>query len=385
MLTRNRIGELTGLSKPTASQIVSRLESIGLIEAAGEVSAGRGPNAVGYGVRADRALGVAIDINETVIRSTVVDAGATEHPVVESRIERSDAVRSAPADIAHAIDLACAAAGVDKSTVREVAIGVQGSIDPRTDELNFVGHLPGWPSTGVRRHLEDALGLDVQIENDVNLAAIAERSEGAGAGATSFALLWMGEGLGVAVDLAGTVHRGAAGGAGEIGYLPVPLAAGEIDPDARELQDLVGGPAVIALARHFGVPGADDQAVLGALANHLARETVLKEVARRVALGVVPVLAILDPELIVLGGPIGTAGGELLAELVREEIERTTLWHPRATRSTITAFPVLRGAREVLVHQVRQRLFSELGGPHDLPTGRTSQPTATPIRKRTVR
>lgn len=363
MLTRNRIGELTGLSKPTASQIVSRLESIGLIEAAGEVSAGRGPNAVGYGVRVDRVLGVAVDIDEAVIRSTVVDAHASEHPVVETRVQADDAKRSAASDITTAIDEACSAAEMDRSQVQVVVIGVQGAIDPRTDELHFVAHLPGWPSAGIRKNLELQLGLEVHIENDVNLAAVAERSEGAGVGTASFALLWMGEGLGVAVDLAGKVHRGAAGGAGEIGYLPVPLDAARFDPDARELQDLLGGPAIVRLAERYGVAGSDSRTIFDSLVDHPARDLLLKEIAERVALGIVPVLAILDPELIVLGGPVGTLGGETLAEFVRAEIARTTPWHPRAARSTVPAYPVLRGAREVLVRQVRQRLFNELSSP----------------------
>ena len=73
-LTRNRLGELTGMSKPTAAQMVARLEQAGLIAPVGEVSGGRGPNAVSYGVRADRARGVAIDIRERVIAAVVVDA-----------------------------------------------------------------------------------------------------------------------------------------------------------------------------------------------------------------------------------------------------------------------------------------------------------------------
>ena len=86
VLTRNRIGELSGLSKPTASQIVARLEGAGLIEVVGEVSGGRGPNAQSYGVRSTRVLGVAIDIDKSVIRSTVVDAAGTEHPGAERSI-----------------------------------------------------------------------------------------------------------------------------------------------------------------------------------------------------------------------------------------------------------------------------------------------------------
>lgn len=358
-LTRNGIGKLSRLSKPTASQIVSRLETAGLIQVVGEISGGRGPNAVSYGVRPDRVLGVAVNISESVIRSTIVDANGIEHPVVETPIVGND-VRSAVADLRGAIDSATLASAAIATTVRLVCIGVQGSVNPRTDELSFIDTLPGWPRTGVRRQLEAHLGRTVHIENDVNLAAIAERSEGAGAGASSFALLWMDDGLGLAVDLDGTVHRGSAGGAGEIGYLPVPRVATGIDPEATDLQDLIGGPAIIRIARRHGVEGADARSVALALTDHPNRSAVFAEMAPRIALGVVPVLAILDPEVMVIGGPIGIAGGDQLAALVRGEIERDQPWRPRIRGSAVTGDPVLRGARHTLVAQVRERLFTEL-------------------------
>ena len=233
MLTRTRIGELSGLSKPTAAQMVARLETAGLIHAVGEVSGGRGPNAASYAVRADRVLGVAVDINYQVMRATVVDASGHEHPTVTVTLSRSAKDRSAATDVQTAIDAACDAAGTPADAVRAVAIGVQGALDPRTDELSFVETLPGWPRKGIRRHLEDALGISVHIDNDVNLAAIAERSEGAGEDSSGFALLWMGDGLGLSVDQGGVVHRGASGGAGEIGYLPIPKSAGSTRPRSR--------------------------------------------------------------------------------------------------------------------------------------------------------
>ena len=124
-----------------------------------------------------------------------------------------------------------------------VIVGLQGAVDPRTDDLAFTGYLPGWPRKSVRAQLEDGLGIPVLVDNDVNLAAVAERTMGAGRGADDFALLWMGDGLGVAVDLDGRLHRGTAGGAGEIGYLPVPRTALDLDPTARDLQGLIGGGA----------------------------------------------------------------------------------------------------------------------------------------------
>ncbi|WP_345761585.1 ROK family transcriptional regulator [Diaminobutyricibacter sp. McL0608] len=360
VLTRTRIGELSGLSKPTAAQMVSRLETAGLIHAVGEVSGGRGPNAASYAVRADRVLGVAVDINYQVMRATVVDASGHEHPTVTVTLSRSAKDRSAATDVQTAIDAACEAAGTPADAVRTVAIGVQGALDPRTDELSFVETLPGWPRKGIRRHLEDALGISVHIDNDVNLAAIAERSEGAGEDSSGFALLWMGDGLGLSVDQGGVVHRGASGGAGEIGYLPIPKSAGRLDPEASDLQGLIGGTSVARIARSHGIRGRSYAALVQAIADSPQREAVLHDLAPRIAAGVIPVLAILDPELVVLGGPTGRVGGDRLAELVGQHVRRASRWTATIVSTDVAEHPVLRGAREHLLAEVRNTLFSEV-------------------------
>jgi predicted NBD/HSP70 family sugar kinase len=360
VLTRSRIGELSGLSKPTAAQMVSRLETAGLIHAVGEVSAGRGPNAASYAVRSDRVLGVAVDINYQVMRATVVDASGREHPTVTATLSRSARDRSAETDVRTAIEAACEAAGVSADAVRAVAVGVQGALDPRTDELSFVETLPGWPRKGIRRHLEDALGISIHIDNDVNLAAIAERSEGAGEDASGFALLWMGDGLGLSVDQGGVLHRGASGGAGEIGYLPIPKSAAALDPHAADLQGLIGGTSVARIARSHGIRGRSYSALVQALAGAPQRDAVLQDLAPRIAAGIIPVLAILDPELVVLGGPTGRAGGERLAELVGQHVRRASRWTATVVSTDVAEHPVLRGAREHLLAEVRNTLFSEV-------------------------
>ncbi|MFF1875785.1 ROK family protein, partial [Kitasatospora herbaricolor] len=126
----------------------------------------------------------------------------------------------------------------------------------------------------------------VHLDNDVNLAAIAERTDGAGRDTAGFALLWMGDGLGLSVDQAGSVHRGASGGAGEIGYLPIPRNASELDPDADDLQDLIGGPTVAKLARGLGVRGRTFSAVIDAVATAPQRDELLAVHAPRIAVGV---------------------------------------------------------------------------------------------------
>ncbi|GIT81946.1 hypothetical protein LLS1_36150 [Leifsonia sp. LS1] len=359
VLTRSRIGELSGLSKPTAAQMVSRLETAGIIHVVGEVSGGRGPNAASYAVRTDRMLGVAIDIDAVALRSSVTDASGTEHPIAVTPLAR----RSPEEDVRIAVDTACAAAGVAPDRVRAVCIGVQGALDPRTDELTYIETLPGWPKQGIRRRLEDALGYTVHIDNDANLAAIAERADGAGRDAGGFALLWMGDGLGLAVDQGGVVHRGASGGAGEIGYLPITREAAELDPDAHDLQDLVGGPAVARLAAAHGLPGFGSsdagQTEDSSVGDSDAVDALLDQLATRVAVGVVPVLALLDPERVVLGGSTGRAGGARLAERVAALL-REQWGSPTIVATDVPAHPVLRGAREHLLGELRDALFAEV-------------------------
>ena len=97
--------------------------------------------------------------------------------------------------------------------------------------------------------------------------------------------------------------------------------------------------------------------VLAELAAHPAKQAVLGELAERVAVGVIPVLAVLDPPVVVLGGPTGVAGGQTLADLVRGHIRRTTRWSPHISVSTVADHPVLRGARSVVGADLRTRLL----------------------------
>src|SRR5262249_8133487 len=109
----------------------------------------------------------------------------------------------------------CTRAGVDRRLVTHVQLAASGSYHPRTGVIHHVA-VPGWRRTGVVADLHQRLRTRIDVDNDVNLAAIAERARGAAQGADGFALLWIGEsGPGLAIDLGGTLLRGARGGAGE--------------------------------------------------------------------------------------------------------------------------------------------------------------------------
>lgn len=344
-LTRTRLGELSGMSKPTATQMIARLERADLVLPVGEISGSRGPSAVSWGVRTDRVAGVAVNMLDDSIQAVLVDAAGTEHPIVELPVDGEE--RSPEHDIARAIEAACDAAGADRSTIEAVTVGVQAAVSRGQDSLSLTDSLPGWPAFGAGARIADELGVAVTLENDVNLATMAERASGVAQEVDSFAFLWVGVGLGVGVDLGGTIHRGAHGGAGEIGYLTVSSGTGE--PGAVTT-DLLGSQVVLDL---LGDRDGDYPRGILALADD---ERALRIVADRIALTIEPVLVVLDPAMIVLGGPTGLAGGARLAELVAERATDVERPAPEVRLSGTGASAVLVGARRLLVEQIRSIL-----------------------------
>lgn len=341
-LTRSRLGELSGMSKPTATQMIARLERADLVVPVGEISGSRGPSAVSWGVRTDRVAGVAVNMLDGSIQAVLVDAAGTAYPIVELPVLGEE--RSPEKDVSRAIEAACAAAGADRSTIEAVAVGVQAAVSRGQDTLSLTDSLPGWPAFGARARIEAELGVAVTLENDVNLATMAERAVGVAQEADSFAFLWVGVGLGVGVDLGGTIHRGAHGSAGEIGYLTVSAGTGE--PGAVTT-DLLGSQVILDL---LAVPEGGRPRDLLTLADD---EPALRTVADRIALTIEPVLVVLDPAMIVLGGPTSLAGGRRLAELVAERAAGDERPVPEVRLSGTGESAVLVGARRLLVEQIR--------------------------------
>ena len=364
-MTRSQIGDRTGVSRPTASQIVARLEHAGLIEPTGVVQGARGPQAVTYAARTDVLVGLALDVLPTGVRGSVVDAFGR---ALGDVVLESGPGRTAVDDVRTAWEEACRAAAVPRDRVACVTLGLQAAPDPRSGDLSLVGDLQGWPRHGLRAHLEAALGVTFRVENDVNLAAIAERD--AGRDDDTFTLLWLGAGIGLGAWVDGRVHRGTTGGAGEIGYLPVPATG--ID-DSANVQDLVGGRRVVEIAARAGIPGIDESTAyddaVDAVARHqgAATDAFVADMARRIAVVLQPVVAILEPDAMVLGGPTGVAGGVALADATARLLHATDQSTGSIVTSAVPEAAVLRGARSVVAQDVRALLLASAGRPDTAP------------------
>jgi predicted NBD/HSP70 family sugar kinase len=360
-LTRADLRELTGLSKPTISEAVRRLTDAGLVVVVGHVSAGPGPNAEVYAANPEAGYVVAVSVRDTFMghSPSLAAAMCDVSGSVRARLEAPvDFQKTDPVDaVANMVERL--RAEVDVSGIGIVQVGVAGAYDPKTGIIHHVD-VPGWERPGLVGELRERLGLRVEVDNDVNLAAAAERRRGIAGDSDGFALLWLGEGLGLAIDLGGTLLRGARGGAGEIGYMPLYNLDGERRAD---LQDLIGGEAVQDLAAQYKLTGRTPaEAVAAAAGDGPNGERFLAALAERIAVGLAAVVAVLDPPLVVLGGQIAQAGGIPLRDAVREAMTANAPLDTIVEITSVTDDPVLLGGLDAGLLQVREVLLSSLRG-----------------------
>ncbi|MEU2799736.1 ROK family transcriptional regulator [Streptomyces sp. NPDC006863] len=368
-LSRTRVGKLTGLSKPTASQLLARLEAAGLVVATGTSEGRPGPSAQLYTVNPRAAHVAGLDVNGQRIVAAVADVtGATVGQFeLATPGRRADGVVRQVAD---ALDGAVKDAGLTRADVHRIVIGTPGAFDPGTGRLRYASHLPGWHSPTLLDELAAFLPMPVEYENDVNLVAVAEQRLGAARGHEDFVLLWNEEGLGAALVINGRLHRGFTGGAGEVGFLPVPgtpLVRQVVKANSGGFQELAGAQAVPRLAKALGIdtpqqPYAQVAAELLARAADAYEEDeplteLLRQYAQRLATGLASVTAVLDPGLIVLSGGAVAAGGETLRSLIQAELAELAASRPRLVVGEIDRTPVLRGALERALADTRDEVF----------------------------
>ncbi|MDT0309441.1 ROK family transcriptional regulator [Streptomyces sp. DSM 44917] len=390
-LTAAALKDLTGLSRPSVADLLERLARDGLVAVVGEDRGERrGPRARVYGLVAGRAHVAALDVRAEGVTFAVanlagetVGRAALPVPGGGPGDERPEAV---VARVADALGDTLRAAGV--STLHTTVMGAPGLADPATGALRASGSLPRW-----HRLLPGALRTRqagrVLVENEVNLAGIAEHRLGAVRDRDTFVLLWLGAGVGAAVVLDGALRRGASGGAGEIGFLPVPGTGGL--PGAADCEGgfhaLAGGAAVLALARRHGLDATDAEAAVAraAAADSGPGAAFLDELAGRVALGLAGVAAVLDPGCAVLGGETGRAGGEALAGRVERRLRELSPLETQVRAAVVGGSPVLGGGLLTALDTARRDLF---GGPGPetasaSPAGATSAggAPATPPRR----
>jgi predicted NBD/HSP70 family sugar kinase len=353
-LTRADLASRTGLSKPTAAESVRRLSEIGLVFDTGERTTGRGRVGTYYALSDSAGCALVISIAPEGIVAETVDARGTRTSRVEGRVRRPVVQAQVTKSLIGAATRAVESVG------GPVRIAVVSAADPVDRETGRLVQLPDAPfllgelsPAAVIDHLVDG---PVLVDNDVNWAARAER-DAIGSGLNDFAYLFMGEGLGCAVVSDGEVRRGNSGIAGEIAHVITAGPGGHALTFTDVFRELG--------LRHPGTAAIDMDAIERVLHEHSARARRQRETIARGVCGVLAaLLAITDPEVVVIGGPWGPHPS--IMEAIVAEFER----YPRSAvvrPALVTEEPSLAGARGQAVLDLQAHIVGMVGDPARAP------------------
>src|SRR4051812_35138017 len=298
-ISRAQIARESGRSKPTVSLALSRLVDAGVVREVGMSTGRKGAAAVLYEIDAKAGAVRGIDGGRGGLRAP--SAGLSGRTLAQA--ERRSTTRSAHAlldRIDDLVDEIMATARLRRRHVTRWVLGTPGVASPNAKHLALATNLPGWGKSSVLDRLYEMFG-DVVLENDVNLATIAEQRFGHGQGVDDFVVVSIGTGVGMGLVLGGNLYRGASGAAGEIGYLPIGGPASRRSSQGT-LEVTTGAAAVVRNALAQGMSGRQTpESVFDAARNgdKVAGRVVDAE-AERIGVAVAAVASVVDPSLVVL-------------------------------------------------------------------------------------
>jgi len=351
LISRADIARRTGLSRSTVSSLVADLQADGLVVERPEpgsaygAQGGRPPILLSFDASAGAAVGV--DFGHSHLRVAVADLSSQVMAERHQAIDVDRAADNALDAAAAMVEQVLADAGLEQDRVIAIGMGLPGPVDAVTGVVGSTVILPGWAGMRPAAELERRVGIHVDVDNDANLGALAEIAFGAARGARDVIYIKVASGIGAGIVIGGNLQRGSTGVAGELGHV---LA----DPDGRVcrcgnrgcLETVAAAPALTDLLR-ASRPGEITTRTMIALAQEgdLGARRVLDDAGRAIGRALAVLVNTLNPERIVVGGELGTAGDWLL-EGIRESLRRYAL--PRAVEAAGVVAGVLGDRAEVL-------------------------------------
>jgi predicted NBD/HSP70 family sugar kinase len=377
-MSRADLARQTGLSKPTVNQAVEFLLSAGYLEeappdlAAQALRPGRRGRPVQFRLQSGCVLG--IDVGAHQVRTVAADFSGHVLGRQQVRVDGSTGRPSAGRvlELIHQTALdALREAGMAQYDVKAVGVGTPGVVDPSTREVTLAQRIDGWE--GVR--LEDALRLwfdcQIRVENDVNLALLAEQWLGAAKDVSNVVYINLGVGIGAGIVIDGRLYHGARGAAGEVGYLPLTDSLETGAPSTRPgaFEQAAGGSAIARRGRAAAqapdgallrrLAGDDLEAIDARLVFEAAQRgdpaamAIVEDVVHIIARGVAAISSVLNPAVVVVGGGLSNAG-QTLVEAISAQVEQLIPFPPTVVVSSLgdQAVPLgaVRLALQVALH-----------------------------------
>lgn len=345
--TRSEIADVTGLARSTVAQRVDALLSSQLVGPAGEARSTGGRPPARFAFNPSARIVLSADLGATHAHVAITDLSASV--LVEHRedIEIADGPEKLLALVAEQGHRLINAAGRDACDLAGIGVGLPGPVEHATGRPVSPPIMPGWDGYDVPGFLESEFGRVTVVDNDVNIMALGEHfSVYPDVDNLVFVKVATGIGSGIIID--GALRRGAQGAAGDLGHLNVPHDEQAVCHCGNVgcLEAVASGDAIAAKLRERGIDAhTSGDVVRLARAGSVETTTLVREAGRTIGEVLASVVSLLNPSVIVIGGPLADAGEGLLAG-VREVVYRRSL--PLATNH-LRIVPAQVGRRAAVV------------------------------------
>jgi predicted NBD/HSP70 family sugar kinase len=292
---------------------------------------------------------VGVDLGQTHLAVGACDLRATvlgrvRVPLLLRRETPEGVLRRAAALAAEVL----AGAGLDRSRLLGMAVGVPGPVDYAHGVPVSPPVMPGWDHFPVASVLAERFRCPVFLDNDVNVMALAERDRGAAQDVPDFMFVKIGTGIGCGLVVRGELYRGARGAAGDIGHIGLDgdpttcrcgnrgcleaVAGGEGLQAMAEAAARDGQSAFLVECAQRGEPLGPAALALGAAAGDECCNRVLMESGKKVGDVLAKLVNFFNPSLIVIGGGVAMVGERYIAS-IREAVYRRST--PLATSDLV--------------------------------------------------
>jgi predicted NBD/HSP70 family sugar kinase len=364
--SRADVAARTGLTRGTVSSLVGELVELGFVRETGETAAPKGVGRPGVTLElADVMVGVGLEVNVDYVAVSVEDfTGAVRYERRSYRDNRGSAPGPVLDRLGRAARDALDAVSAEGLRPMGISVAVPGLVEEASGTVVFAPNL-GWHGIPVAAELEQRLGLPVLVENESNLAALAEHWTGAAVDIDDFVCVFGEVGVGGGVVLGGRLFRGSHGFGGEFGHVSV-------DPEGRTcacgsrgcVETLVGQEAIAAdagIALSGRTRGLTDELVRRAQEGSEDVVRVLKEAAHWLGVALASTFNVLDLRAVVLGGCFGPLSPWLVDDVRRTLEERSLAARSGSFAVLTSAFgdgAAVRGAAALTLHRVLEAPWS---------------------------
>ena len=337
-ISRTELARRTKLTKPTVSAIVDELVASGIVREVGfgasVAGGGRPARLLEFNDDSAAYLGIRVGARTTSVG--VADARGAIRQVRGRPTVYGSPARSIKAVRALAGEL-LQTAKIPRGRVEGAGVAAPGLVDHESGVCVLAPNV-GWRDAPLREALTEELGVPVVVHNITHAAAVAEGRVGAARGARSYVWVWVGSGIGAGAVMDGQLFLGQRGFSGEIGHCPVSEDGPVCGCGRRGCLETLASGAAIARAAEAALAGKDATSLrdvsgpiraaavtAAAAAGDAVARRIMATIGEHLGRGISYLLNILNPAMVVLGGPIPAASGAALLDPVRASVARHAL------------------------------------------------------------